>query len=366
MKKTKLLLSILGMSLLISGCDSAISSNVSSTNSAESQISSTDSSQSIEERNEYRLTIKDERKLITEQPHHQDQKAGTIFKEGLRVYFRTSVERDIIALLNGTKLGWSSFSATEYRQYVFLMPSEDSTLEVYIRGDSSHVNEEIDLKENYTWIKGLKEENIRGIYTSRTTGSINPNLTTFDKYYYSDSASDIHRVYEYLNNTKIIFDYPEGVDGVGSTSLTVVSLNPETNKEEEHSITVSLNVVTVNGKYASLSAALPTLDELYGNSFMSMAVREIAVTSIDGTINYNDLFSKRYNIANMIFKERKNAEFDTALNEYNIYKFITYVGYIIFESETEFVVHPDEGEVTAYTIVNGVTFKDLKNNLIHK
>ena len=317
----------------------------------------------IDDLNEYQLEIKDERQLICEQPHLLNEESKSKFKEGTTVYFKTSVvswDKEIIVLLNGDRLGYHYSSRNDYYEYEFVMPSADSYLEVYLRGDVSHINEEIDLKEHFTWINDLKEEDITMVITSSKNGSISPSFDILDHYKYSDNASDIHRVFEYLNTTKIVFDYPDYPTGAGTKSLTIVVLNPTTEVEEKYTISTCSNITSVNGKNVSLSAALPSMNTLYGYSFMPHALLGMSVTSIDGTIDYTELFPRLNMISSMIFQKLDNADFDTALNEYNIYKFVNSLGVITFESETVFRVYSSEGQLSAYRIINGVTFKDLK------
>ena len=85
----------------------------------------------------------------------------------------------------------------------------------------------------------------------------------------------------------------------------------------------------------------------------------LKVTSIDGTVDYTNDFNKLGMLTNMIFEKLENANFDTAINKYNKYKITCYEGSIVFQSETEFVVQPEDGEIATYQIVNNVTFKDL-------
>ena len=319
----------------------------------------------IDDLNEYQLEIKDERQLICEQPHLLNEESKSKFKEGTTVYFKTAVvswDKEIIVLLNGDRLGYHYSSRNDYYEYEFVMPSADTFLEVYLRGDSSHINEEIYLKDHYSWIEGLKEENISMIITGETWGSISPSLDTLNRYYYSDSVSDIHRVYEYLNTTKIIFDYPEYPTGSGTKSLSVVVINPTTGEKEKHLISCCANIISANGKNASLSTTLPSMNTPYGYSFMSHALLGMSVTSIDGTIDYTESFPKLKMISSMIFEKLDSADFGAELNEYNIYNFVNSLGVITFESETEFRVCTSEGQLTAYRIINGVTFKDLKND----
>lgn len=358
MKKTRLLLSILGISILISGCNTN-SSSMSSTKSVGSNFKMP--IVPIDEGAEYKLLIKDERKLIVDQPHLLDSETANYFKEGKKVYFRTSaiLNEDLIVLLNDQELGRFYSSANNYFQYEFVMPSMDSSLEVYIRGDASHVNKEIDLKDEYTWIKDLKEENITRVISGRTTGSICPSLNRFNRYYYSDETSEIHRVFEYLNNTKIVFDYPNGADGVGQDSLIIETLNLITNKKEQHGIGTILNVLVVDGKNASLSKALPKMSESYGDRFMYLAVIDMQVEGADGS-DYSELFPGLYKLSSLFFQKVDNPSFSNESNEYNKYKIKNELGTIVFESETEFRVCPEEGEEAAYRIVEGFTFKDLK------
>ncbi len=360
MKITKLLLSFISVAFLLTGCEGVSSSYKTYSQSLCNTGNSDDDP--FKDAKEFCLDIRDPRKLIVEQPHVDGGEANIHFKEGQRVYFKTSVpplRSEMIVLINKKRCGYSYSSANDYYDFEFTMPGADSCLELYYRGDESHVNEQISLKERYTWINGLKEEDITMVITASKHGTIVPRLDVLDEYFYSDSAADIHRVYEYLYTTKIIYDYPGMLVGCGPDVLTIEVLNSATQKEERYSMYAYSNTIT--GEETSLSAALPKMNKPYGYSFMSHMFYDLKVTSIDGTVDYTNNFLKLGMLASMIFEKLDNANFDAAINEYNKYLFTCYEGTITFESETEFVVHPNEGEVAAYRIIGDVTFKDLIN-----
>ena len=102
------------------------------------------------------------------------------------------------------------------------------------------------------------------------------------------------------------------------------------------------------------------ISEYMKKRFDELGIESSLTISIDETIDYTELFPRLKMISSMIFQKLDNADFDTALNEYNIYKFVNSLGVITFESETVFRVYSSEGQLSAYRIINGVTFKDLK------
>ncbi len=362
MKITKLLLSFIAAAFLLTGCGTTSTSRKTYSESLcnTGNSDSDDDDDSFKDAREFYLDIRDPRKLIVEQPHTLNGKASIHFKEGQTVYFKTSVpplRSEMIVLINDKRSGYSYSSANDYYEFEFTMPRSDTRLELYYRGDDSHVNEQISLKDRYTWINNINEEDITKVITSSKHGTVVPRLDVLDEYYYSDSAADIHRVYEYLKTTKIVFDYPNVPVGAGPDVLTIEVLNPSTQTEERYSIYAYFGTTTQDE--TTLSVALPKMSNHYGYSFMSHMFYDLKVTSIDGTVDYTKDFIKLGMLTNMIFEKIDNPNFDTAINKYNKYKITCYEGSIIFQSETEFVVQPEDGEIAAYQIVNNVTFKDL-------
>ena len=360
--KAKVLISFVAVALLLSGCNEQSVSHKTNTDVPIICNTTSINNDPFKDAKEYSLQIKDPRSLILEQPHVSGKTSSNVFKEGQRVTFKTSVpplRSEMIVLINNKRCSYYYSSANDYYDFEFTMPGADSCLELYYRGDESHVNEQIGLKECYTWINDLKEEDITMVITASKHGTVVPRLDVLDEYFYSDSAADIHRVYEYLKTTKIIYDYPGMPVGCGPDVLSVEIINPATQKEERYSIYAYYGTITADE--TSLSAALPKMNKPYGYSFMSHTFYGLKATSIDGTVDYTNNFLKLGMLASMIFEKLDNANFDAAINEYNKYLFTCYEGTITFESETEFVVHPNEGEVAAYRIIGDVTFKDLIN-----
>ena len=354
MKITKLLFSFIAAVFLLTGCEGVSSSYKTYSQSLCNTGNSDDDS--FKNAREVYLDIRDPRKLIVEQPHVDGGEASIHFKAGQTVYFKTSIppiRSEMIVLINDKRSGYSYSSSNDYYEFEFTMPSVDTRLELYYRGDDSHVNEQMNLKDRYTWINNIKEKDITKVITSNKHGTVTPRLDVLDEYFYSDSADDIHRVYEYLKTTKIVFDYPNVPVGAGPDILTIEVLNSSTQKEERYSIYAYYGTITTDE--TSLSAALPKMSNHYGYSFLSHMFYGLKVTSIDGTVDYTNDFLK----LGMIFEKLENANFDTAINKYNKYKITCYEGSIVFQSETEFVVQPEDGEIAAYRIVNNVTFKDL-------
>lgn len=219
----------------------------------------------------------------------------------------------------------------------------------------SERKESIDLKDYYSWIKDLKEEDITMVISGITHGSINPRLDILDEYYYSVAASEFHRVYQYLNSTKILFNNPDLRDGTGTKSLTIVT--------NEQKYTINTNVdgwLSINGEYATVNTSLPSFGLPYGNSFMWHALLGMkAVDMSSGNIVTNDfknISSMRY----MIFEDLGDVFFPEVENSYNIYKFENSLGYIVFESPTDFYVYTADGKYNAYRIVNEITFDYLR------
>ena len=219
----------------------------------------------------------------------------------------------------------------------------------------SERKESIDLKDYYSWIKDLKEEDITMVISGITHGSINPRLDILDEYYYSVAASEFHRVYQYLNSTKILFNNPDLRDGTGTKSLTIVT--------NEQKYTINTNVdgwLSINGEYATVSTSLPSFGLPYGNSFMWHALLGMEVVDMSsGNIVTND-FKNISSMRDMIFEDLGDVFFPEVVNSYNIYKFENSLGYIVFESPTDFYVYTADGKYNAYRIVNEITFNYLR------
>ncbi|MBQ2053028.1 MAG: hypothetical protein II494_05055 [Bacilli bacterium] len=62
----------------------------------------------------------------------------------------------------------------------------------------------------------------------------------------------------------------------------------------------------------------------------------------------------------MIFQEIDNPTVSGGTNEYNVYKFFNSNGEIVFESNTDFTLHSEEGKTHYYRVVNDITFEYLK------
>ena len=219
----------------------------------------------------------------------------------------------------------------------------------------SERKESIDLKDYYSWIKDLKEEDITMVISGITHGSISPRLDILDEYYYSVAASDFHRVYQYLNSTKILFNNPDLRDGTGTKSLTIVT--------NEQKYTINTNVdgwLSINGEYATVNTSLPSFGLPYGNSFMWHALLGLKVVDMSsGNIVTND-FKNISSMRDMIFEDLGDVFFPEVENSYNIYKFENSLGYIVFESPTDFYVCTADGKYNAYRIVNEITFDYLR------
>ena len=219
----------------------------------------------------------------------------------------------------------------------------------------SERKESIDLKDYYSWIKDLKEEDITMVISGITHGSINPRLDILDEYYYSVAASEFHRVYQYLNSTKILFNNPDLRDGTGTKSLTIVT--------NEQKYTINTNVdgwLSINGEYATVNTSLPSFGLPYGNSFMWHALLGMEVVDMSsGNIVTND-FKNISSMRDMIFEDLGDVFFPEVVNSYNIYKIENSLGYIVFESPTDFYVYTADGKYNAYRIVNEITFDYLR------
>lgn len=218
----------------------------------------------------------------------------------------------------------------------------------------SERKESIDLKDYYSWIKDLKEEDITMVISGITHGSINPRLDILDEYYYSVAASEFHRVYQYLNSAKILFNNPDLRDGTGTKSLTIVT--------NEQKYTINTNVdgwLSINGEYATVNTSLPSFGLPYGNSFMWHALLGMKVVDMSsGNIVTND-FKNISSMRDMIFEDLGDVFFPEVVNSYNIYKFENSLGYIVFESPTDFYACTADGKYNAYRIVNEITFDYL-------
>lgn len=219
----------------------------------------------------------------------------------------------------------------------------------------SERKESIDLKDYYSWIKDLKEEDITMVISGITHGSINPRLDILDEYYYSVAASEFQRVYQYLNSAKILFNNPDLRDGTGTKSLAIVT--------NEQKYTINTNVdgwLSINGEYATVNTSLPSFGLPYGNSFMWHALLGMEVVDMSsGNVVTND-FKNISSVRDMIFEDLGDVFFPEVVNSYNIYKIENSLGYIVFESPTDFYVYTVDGKYNAYRIVNEITFDYLR------
>ena len=221
----------------------------------------------------------------------------------------------------------------------------------------SERKESIDLKDYYSWIKDLKEEDITMVISGITHGSISPRLDIFDEYYYSVAASDFHRVYQYLNSTKLLFNNPDLGSGTGTKSLTIVT--------NEQKYTINTNVdgwLMVSDEYATVNVSLPSFGLPYGNSFMSHALFGMKVVDMSSGSDATSDFANLNQMKDMIFIDLGDVDFPEEINSFNIYKIENSLGYIIFESSTIFHVHTEDGKYAAYKIVNGVSFDQLRGS----
>ena len=219
----------------------------------------------------------------------------------------------------------------------------------------SERKESIDLKDYYSWIKDLKEEDITMVISGITHGSINPRLDILDEYYYSVAASEFQRVYQYLNSAKVLFNNPDLRDGTGTKHLTIVT------NEQKYMINTNVDGwLSINGEYATVNTSLPSFGLPYGNSFMWHALLGMEVVDMSSgnivTNDFKNISSMRY----MIFEDLGDVLFPEVVNSYNIYKFENSLGYIVFESPTDFYVYTADGKYNAYRIVNEITFDYLR------
>ena len=246
----------------------------------------------------------------------------------------------------GTKI-YGMCSAKEKSAKVFALYSYDP----------SERRESLTLKESYGWIGRLKEEDIAMVISGYRHGSICPTFETLDYYTYSYEPSEIQRTYEYLSTAKIVFDDPEMLMGGGLWELIVV-----TKTGEKHYVSVSEGrpVAIFDGRFVSFDTALPMFPNLYGNGFLWQSLLDMKVSNADGTIDYTDSFPRLESFEDMIFQEIENPSFSGEPNEYNAYKFSCDCGDIVFESNTDFTLHSEEGKTHYYRVVNDVTFEYLK------
>ena len=246
----------------------------------------------------------------------------------------------------GTKI-YGTCSAKEKSAKVFALYSYDP----------SERRESLTLKESYGWIGRLKEEDIAMVISGYRHGSINPTFETLDYYTYSYEPSEIQRTYEYLSTAKIVFDDPEMLMGGGLWELIVV-----TKTGEKHYLSVSEGrpVTIFDGRFVSFDTALPMFPNLYGNGFLWQSLLDMKVSNADGTIDYTDSFPRLKEMEDMVFQEVENPSFSGEPNEYNAYKFSCDCGDIVFESNTDFTLHSEEGKTHYYRVVNDVTFEYLK------
>ena len=246
----------------------------------------------------------------------------------------------------GTKI-YGMCSAKEKKAKVFALYSYDP----------SERKEILSLKESFSWIRKLKEEDIAMVISGHKHGSIDPTFETLNSYFYSDASSDIKRVYDYLNSTNIIIGKSAWLPGDGSSELIVV-----TKSGEKRYIVTSdrMSAIILAGQEGALDKPLPSFSNLYGNSFLWQSLLDVKVSNADGTIDYTDSFPRLKEMEDMVFQEVENPSFSGEPNEYNAYKFSCYCGEIVFESNTDFTIHSKEGNTHYYRVVNEVTFNYLR------
>ncbi|MBQ2069897.1 MAG: hypothetical protein II467_03100, partial [Bacilli bacterium] len=246
----------------------------------------------------------------------------------------------------GTKI-YGMCSAKEKKAKVFALYSYDP----------SERKEILSLKESFSWIRKLKEEDIAMVISGHEHGSIDPTFETLNSYFYSDASSDIKRVYDYLNSTNIIIGKSAWVPGDGSLELIVVTKSGE----KRRIVTSDRRLAIIfAGQEGALDKPLPSFSNLYGNSFMWQAVCDIEVSSLDEKVDYTASFPRIKSLEEMIFQEIENPSFSGEPNEYNAYKFSCDCGEIVFESNTDFTLHSEEGKTHYYRVVNDITFEYLK------
>lgn len=252
---------------------------------------------------------------------------------------------------------WSNYPAGS-KIYAITDSNVESAKVLALYGyNPSEIKESLSLKECYSWARKLKEDDISMVISGYRWGSICPTLETLNTYCYSEDSSDIHRVYEYLNTAKLTFNNPDIPEGSGSNVLTVVKKSGE--KYSISALEFDL-VVDYLGGVVTLDTALPSFTNAYGNSFMWQAVWRMEATNLDGTMNYDVSFPRLKSLEDMIFQEIDNPAASGGTNEYNVYKFSNGYGEIVFESNTDFTLHSEEGKTHYYRVVNDVTFEYLR------
>ena len=252
---------------------------------------------------------------------------------------------------------WSNYPAGS-KIYAITDSNEESAKVLALYGyNPSETKESLSLKECYSWARKLKEEDIAMVISGDRHGSICPTLETLNTYCYSEDSADIHRVYEYLNTAKFTFNNPDIPAGGGSNVLTIVKKSGE--KYSISALEFDL-IVDYLGEVVTLDTALPSFTEDYGKSFLWQAVWSMEVSSLDEKVDYTASFPRIKSLEDMIFQEIDNPSFSGEPNEYNIYKFSDYCGDIVFESNTDFTLHSEEGKTHYYRVVNDVTFEYLK------
>ncbi|MCR5091985.1 MAG: hypothetical protein K6B51_04760 [Bacilli bacterium] len=252
---------------------------------------------------------------------------------------------------------WSNYP-TGSKIYAITDSNEESAKVLALYGyNPSESKESLTLKECYSWARKLKEDDIAMVISGDRHGSICPTFETLNTYCYSEDSADIHRVYEYLNTAKFTFNNPDIPDGTGSNVLTVVKKSGE--KYSISALQFDL-LVDYLGEVVTLDTVLPSFTKAYGNSFLWQAVWPMEVSSFDEKVDYTASFPRIKSLKDMIFQEIDNPAVSGGTNEYNVYKFFNSNGEIVFESNTDFTLHSEEGKTHYYRVVNDITFNYLK------
>ena len=315
----------------------------------------------IVEANTYSLKVDAGNVFITDPPRGEDGVADKRFKGGEVVTFSIGVvyDAEVIIQLNGQRMEEATdFDQDDYSNGVkhsFVMPFQDSVLSFSIV-NGFYSLDHAPLFHYYDWIKYLSEDEIESaIYSDPAVGT--PSLGNLNKYYSADQ-DEIHSLVEWLNSTNVERVELHRVEpGTVYNTITIKTIHGETYKISANDNYISYSSDD-NYSYR-LSSPLPVFETEEYCTITDFALSDMKV--MKGNDDMTDLFNinKLYDMEFAMI----DAFFPEVVNEYNVYRFKTSTGEIVFHTDTTFELIDHERETAgAYQSVNAVTFASLKKS----
>ncbi len=313
---------------------------------------------------DYKLTITGRSELVIEGPHLKDSdKKQEYFNAGDIVVFSVGVINDAetILQLNGHKMEEAiDFKQDDYNDGIlhsFTMPAQDSVLDISLVSGFYNIDN-APLYHYYGWIKYLDEDEIQSAsYYDPCVGI--PSLANFDTMYKA-SKEEIHKLYEFLNNTSAKKDEDHLINP-GSVSRSIYIETIYGDEYSIHAVDGYINGGEGTDFIYQLSAPLPSFSIVAYYRFNDMALKDMTV--IDRMNNDKDVtegfYLERLYLLGFIIIEK---DYTMDINRYNRFTFYNPWGAIVFRDEKTFDIR-DESRDRSYTceIMNNLTFEQLKN-----